>query len=111
MSLATYVLVGITAVFSIFVVLYTIFRLMEFLSRDSKTKQKKSETAGEKKTVEKHDDTHIAIISAVINEIFGEPVKIKSIHLSKNYSFDDRTVQWRRYGWKGARRWRASSGW
>jgi hypothetical protein len=41
MSLATYVLVGITAVFSIFVVLYTIFRLMEFLSRDYKNKTKK----------------------------------------------------------------------
>ncbi|MGJ8455587.1 OadG family protein [Pseudothermotoga sp. U03pept] len=113
MSISSFVLTGILAVFSIFVILYIIFILMSLVFRDKGSRKKEVPTPPQMpQQAENHqDDTHIAIISAVITEILGKPVLVKKVYQSRNYDLEDRTTTWRKSGWKGARGWRASSGW
>lgn len=116
MSMTSIVLTGIIAVFLIFVILYMIFILMEVIFRQKKPPKQesvlikeKTETVTEIKDTE--DENHIAIIGAVISEVLGKPVMVKNIYPGRTYDMQDRTTSWRKSGWKGARGWRASSGW
>jgi len=115
LSISSVVLTGILAVFSIFVILYIIFILMSLVFRDKAPRKKEVITPPQmpqQAEVESHeDDTHIAIISAVVTEMLGKPVSVKKVYQSRNYGLEDRTTTWRKSGWKGARGWRANSGW
>lgn len=88
---------------------------MSSIFRDKGSRKKEVPTSPQEPKqleAEKHeDDTHIAIISAVLSEILGKPVLVKNIYQSRNYDLEDRTTTWKKSGWKGARGWRASSGW
>ncbi len=120
MSLTSYMVVGIVAVFSGFVILYIAFRIMELLARGKKASRKAQTTSSniqeqvesqEKK--QESDDTEIAVIGAVLSEVLSKPVIMSPSEQSwpRIYSFEERSVAWRKSGWKGVRKWRASSGW
>lgn len=116
MSIPSIVLTGVTVVFLIFVILYIVFILMEFIFRQKRPPKQRDTTVREeaKTVVQTHDDVdenHIAVIGAVISEIIGEPVLVKSVYTGRTYDMQDRMTEWRKSGWKGARGWRASSGW
>lgn len=115
MSITSIVLTGIIVVFLIFVILYMVFILMGSIFRQKKPpKQETVMTKEVKPNTEienPEDESHIAIIGAVISEILGKPVIVKSVYSGRTYDMQDRTTTWRKSGWKGARGWRASSGW
>ncbi len=114
MSIGSIVITGIVAVFLIFVILYLIFILMGAAFGQKKPKKQDVPPVKEKsepvEDINPQDESHIAIISAVISEVLQKPVVVKNIYPGRNYG-EDRTVTWRKSGWKGARGWRASSGW
>ncbi len=116
MSILSIVLTGISIVFLVFVILYIIFILMELIFHQKRPPKQRNTTVREGvktvvQTQEEEDENHIAVIGAVISEIIGEPVLVKSVYTGRTYDMQDRITEWRKSGWKGARGWRASSGW
>ncbi len=121
MSLISYMIAGIIVVFAGFVVLYAVFKVMELLTQGKKsrrqrtlstlTPQKTEEPTQEKK--QESDDTEIAVIGAVLSEVLSKPVAMIPVaqRMPRVYTFEERSATWRKSGWKGVRKWRASSGW
>lgn len=119
MSITSIVVTGVIVVFLIFVILYAVFILMGVIFRQKGPKKQDTVPIKEKsepviETESSGDESHIAIIGAVLSEVLGKPVMVKNVYTAysgRNYDAQDRTTTWRKSGWKGARGWRASSGW
>ncbi|AJC74762.1 hypothetical protein AJ81_05605 [Pseudothermotoga hypogea DSM 11164 = NBRC 106472] len=113
----TVLVVGIGSVFLVFVILYIIFVIMEKIF----TSQQRRTSRGEVKTtqnfvkteenVEQDETMEAAVIGAVMAYMSLESEKPVMQPKGRVLSFEERTTSWRKSGWKGARGWRASSGW
>lgn len=117
MSNVTVIIVGMGSVFLTFVILYVIFLVMEKISKPKRGKTSGREVKLEQ-TVSKVEEKpqqdeplEAAIIGAVMAYISSQNVVTSPQPKERFFSFEERNVNWRKSGWKGARKWRASSGW
>ena len=93
--------VGITMVFLIFVILYFLFLLMEQITKWT-TKEEAPKPSVVELEVEGEEET-VAVISAVLFQMLGKPVKIKKLRREREW------VVWIKRGWRGVRKWSESS--
>mgnify|MGYP001254996128 CR=1 FL=1 len=122
-------IVGITTVFAIFVILYSIFRLMAlFSSRTNKkmktpssvqeklpseqTKSMVQQNSNQNSNVELYaSEEEIAAVFAAIYTVMGDDVAIRAIYRkenarsTKNVKGQRDWVEWRNHGWRGGNRW------
>lgn len=118
-------IVGITTVFAIFVILYSIFRLMALFSSGSNRKIRTPSSGQEKLPSELTESTaqqngnvelyaseeEIAAVFAAIYTVMGDDVTIRSIYRKGNARSTNSTkgqrdwVEWRNHGWRGGNRW------
>ena len=118
-------IVGITTVFAIFVILYSIFRLMALFSSRTNKKMKTPSSVQEKLPSELTESTaqqngnvelyaseeEIAAVFAAIYTVMGDDVTIRSIYRKGNARSTNSTkgqrdwVEWRNHGWRGGNRW------
>ncbi|WP_448535403.1 OadG family protein [Pseudothermotoga sp.] len=113
----TILVVGMGSVFLTFVILYIIFVIMgkAFTSRQRKisnAEKKTTQTFVKSEEKAEQDETMEAVIvGALVAYMSSEGSKIVTQPKGRVLSFEERTASWRKSGWKGARGWRASSGW
>ncbi|HBT39894.1 MAG: Sodium pump decarboxylase gamma subunit [Thermotoga sp. 50_1627] len=113
----TVLVVGIGSVFLVFVILYIIFVIMEKIFTSKRPKASGGELkatqafAKTEENVERDETMEAAIVGAVMAYMNSESGKIVVQPKGRIFSFEERTTSWRKSGWKGARGWRASSGW
>lgn len=120
----TVILVGIVTVFLVFVILYTIFKIMEIvgISRNKKIKMPHSsnqnpemistQAPAQSKQINLTDeDEEIVAIFSSIYSLIGENAIIKSVRpLNQNLTNKKETKgtrgwnEWRTYGWRGGNR-------
>ncbi|HPC24875.1 MAG TPA: OadG family protein [Fervidobacterium sp.] len=118
-------IVGITTVFAIFVILYSIFRFMALFSSRTNKKMKTPSSGQEKLPSELTESTaqqngnvelyaseeEIAAVFAAIYTVMGDDVTIRSIYRKGNARSTNSTkgqrdwVEWRNHGWRGGNRW------
>jgi len=118
-------IVGITTVFAIFVILYSIFRFMALFSSRTNKKMKTPSSVQEKLPSELTESTaqqngnvelyaseeEIAAVFAAIYTVMGDDVTIRSIYRKGNARSTNSTkgqrdwVEWRNHGWRGGNRW------
>ncbi|HQO05405.1 MAG TPA: OadG family protein [Fervidobacterium sp.] len=118
-------IVGITTVFVIFVILYSIFRFMALFSSRTNKKMKTPSSGQEKLPSELTESTaqqngnvelyaseeEIAAVFAAIYTVMGDDVTIRSIYRKGNARSTNSTkgqrdwVEWRNHGWRGGNRW------
>jgi len=114
----TILVVGMGSVFLTFVILYIIFVIMGkiFTARQRKvsgtttTATETSVKVEEKAEPESSEPIEAAIIGAVMAYMSSEQ-KATVQPKGRVFTLEERTMSWRKSGWKGARGWRASSGW
>lgn len=122
MSNITILVVGMGSVLLIFVILYIIFAMMGKIFYAGQRKKRKDEekavqmtaTKVEERTeerTEQDEPIEAAIVAAVMAYMSSEVKQGVVQPKGRIYSFEERTMSWRKSGWKGARGWRASSGW
>lgn len=123
----TVTIVGVSTVFIVFVILYTVFKIMEIvgISQNKKMKlpEQKKEGSTEKSSQERFQSTktentsvqniqaseseEIAAVFAAIYSIMGENVIVKSITPVRN-TVGKKGIrgweEWRTYGWRGGNR-------
>lgn len=122
----TITLVGVSTVFIVFVILYTVFKIMEIvgISQNKKVKlpEQKKEENSEKSAQERFQGTktesiaqniqateseEIAAVFAAIYSLMGENVIVKSITPVRN-TVGKKGIrgweEWRTYGWRGGNR-------
>lgn len=117
MSSVTIIVVGMGSVFLTFVILYIVFLLMEKIFKPKRggtptgeAKPVQIASKVEEKT-QQDEPLEAAIIGAVMAYISSQNVVTSPQPKERFFSFEERNVSWRKSGWKGARKWRASSGW
>jgi hypothetical protein len=118
-------IVGITTVLVMFVILYSIFRLMALFSSGSNRKIRTPSSGQEKFPSELTESTaqqngnvelyaseeEIAAVFAAIYTVMGDDVTIRSIYRKGNARSTNSTkgqrdwVEWRNHGWRGGNRW------
>lgn len=118
-------IVGITTVFAIFVILYSIFRFMALFSSRTNKKMKTPSSGQEKLPSELTESTaqqngnvelyaseeEIAAVFAAIYTVMGDDVTVRSIYRKGNARSTNSTkgqrdwVEWRNHGWRGGNRW------
>ena len=118
-------IVGITTVFAIFVILYSIFRFMALFSSRTNKKMKTPSSGQEKLPSELTESTaqqnsnvelyaseeEIAAVFAAIYTVMGDDVAIRAIYRkenarsTKNAKGQRDWVEWRNHGWRGGNRW------
>lgn len=114
----TILVVGMGSVFLTFVILYIIFVIMGkiFTAKQRKasgTTASVTETsakAEEKVEPESSEPIEAVIVGAVMAYMSSEQ-KATVQPKGRTFTLEERTMSWRKSGWKGARGWRASSGW
>ncbi|MCS7175346.1 OadG family protein [Pseudothermotoga sp.] len=118
MSNVTVIVVGMGSVFLTFVILYIVFLTMEKIFKSKRGKTSAGESKPEQVTVsskveEKTQDEPLeaVIVGAVMAYISSQDLQPSSQPRGRSFSFEERNTSWRKSGWKGARKWRASSGW
>ncbi|ODN30106.1 OadG family protein [Fervidobacterium thailandense] len=124
-------IVGVTTVFAVFVILYIVFKIFEYLgiSKGKKVKLPKSEDKGTfvqtvreeptekiRKSVDAAllkgtEDEEIAAVIAAVYACLGTGVRIKSVQQVPQRSAVRGVKglrgweEWRNYGWRGGNRW------
>lgn len=117
MSSVTVIVVGIGSVFLTFLILYIAFSVMEKIfkprrGRPSGREVKLEQTVSKVEEKSQQDEPlEAAIVGAVMAYISSQNVVASPQPKERFFSFEERNVSWRKSGWKGARKWRASSGW
>lgn len=117
MSNTTVIVVGMGSVFLTFVILYIVFLVMEKIFKPKRSKTsgrevKLEQTASKVEEKPQQDEPlEAVIIGAVMAYISSQNVATSPQPKERFFSFEERNVSWRKSGWKGARKWRASSGW
>jgi Na+-transporting methylmalonyl-CoA/oxaloacetate decarboxylase gamma subunit len=116
LSNLTILVVGMGSVLLTFVILYIIFVIMGkvFTSRQRKIPKAEAKTTQtfvkSEEKVDQDETMEAAIVGAGMAYMSSES-KIVMQPKGRIFSFEERTTSWRKSGWKGARGWRASSGW
>ncbi|MCD6103689.1 MAG: OadG family protein [Thermotogaceae bacterium] len=107
MTTLSFTLTGLTVVFFVFAILFTIFRLMSLLSKQRKIAPPSRKEARPVAVEGEIPAEHVAIISAVLGTFFKNEEFVVERRRKERRTFST----WRTSGWKGARKWRASSKW
>ncbi|AEH50395.1 OadG family protein [Pseudothermotoga thermarum] len=117
MSPISYMVIGVIVVFFGFAILFVVFKIMELLAKGKPKKKiqaaQKVEEKVEEKKQQSDDEAEVVAIAAALSEVLSKPITLTSQLEGKTriYSFEERFISWRKSGWKGVRKWRASSGW
>ena len=126
----TITIVGVVTVFSVFVILYGVFKLMEIIgiSQNKKVKMPKENQQSSKPNVENavivenstasisvtnmtqgiENEEEIAAVFAAIYSLFGENVVVKSIKPVQRIVEKKGKRgwnEWRTHGWRGGNKW------
>lgn len=118
MSNTTILVVGMGSVFLTFVILYIIFVIMGKIFTTKQRKVSSTTTSAaetsvktEEKVEPKSGEPIEAVIVGAVMAYMSSEQKATVQPKGRTFTFEERTMSWRKSGWKGARRWRASSGW